>query len=143
MDRPEPSSRDALLRMQRQRRRDTAPELLLRRQLHRLGLRYRVDRSVLSGLRRRADVVFGPAKVVVFVDGCFWHACPQHATTPRANAQWWTEKLAGNVDRDRDTDRRLRDAGWAPVHIWEHEDMVEAAERVRAVVLARRRTAST
>jgi DNA mismatch endonuclease, patch repair protein len=140
---PPASSPDALRRMQRQRRRDTHPELALRRELHRLGLRYRVDRRVLPGLRRRIDVVFGTAKVAVFVDGCFWHSCPRHATLPRANAEWWTDKLARNVERDRDSDRRLADAGWLPVHVWEHQDMVEAARRIRDVVLVRRPRGST
>jgi DNA mismatch endonuclease, patch repair protein len=135
---PAASSPDALRRMQRQRRRDTCPELALRRELHRLGLRYRVERRVLPGLRRRVDVVLGTTKVAVFVDGCFWHGCPEHATLPRANAAWWADKLARNVERDRDTDHRLADAGWLPVHVWEHEDMVEAAVRIRDVVLVRR-----
>ena len=138
MDRPVASSTEALRRMRRQRRRDTAPELLLRRELHRLGLRYRVNRTVLPGVRRRADVVFARARVAVFVDGCFWHSCPQHRTAPRANAQWWTDKLAANVTRDRDTDRRLVGAGWTAVHVWEHENMADAAARVRGIVFARR-----
>lgn len=138
MNTPAASSAQALTRMRRQRRRDTAPELMLRRELHRLGLRYRVDRNVLPGVRRRADAVFAPAKVAVFVDGCFWHMCPQHRTTPRANAGWWVEKLAANVARDRDTDRRLSDLGWTAIHVWEHEDMVVTAIRIRALVLQRR-----
>ena len=99
-------------RMQVQRTRDTAPELALRRLLHAAGLRYRVDRPPLPGLRRRADLVFGPARVAVYVDGCFWHGCPQHGTRPKANTDWWDAKLAGNRARDADTDRRLTDAGW-------------------------------
>lgn len=124
--------------MQRQRRRDTAPELALRRALHRRGLRYRVDRPVVRGVRRRADVVFGPAKVAVFVDGCFWHCCPMHATYPASNAQWWAEKLAGNVARDRATDLALTAAGWLVVRVWEHEDAETAARRITDVVRARR-----
>jgi DNA mismatch endonuclease, patch repair protein len=121
--------------MQRQRRRDTGPEMLLRRELHRLGLRYRVDRKVLPGVRRRADVVFGPGRVAVFVDGCFWHRCPEHGTAPCANAEWWMDKLAANVARDRDTDRRLVQAGWRPVRVWEHEDMAAAALNIRQALL--------
>lgn len=124
--------------MQRQRRRDTAPELALRRALHRRGLRYRVDRPVVRGVRRRADVVFGPAKVAVFVDGCFWHCCPVHATYPASNAQWWAEKLAGNVARDRATDLALTAAGWLVVRVWEHEDAETAARHITDVVRARR-----
>jgi DNA mismatch endonuclease, patch repair protein len=130
MNRPPASSDDALRRMQRQRRRDTRPELALRRELHRLGLRYRVDRQVLPGVRSRADLVFTRAKVAVFVDGCFWHCCPVHGTRPKANAAWWEEKLSGTVRRDRDTDAALAAAGWRVVRIWEHEPAPVAAGRV-------------
>lgn len=135
MSGPAASSIDVLRRMQAQRRRDTVPELALRSQLHRKGLRFRVDRVVLPGIRRRADVVFARARVAVFVDGCFWHACPQHATRPRANADWWAEKLAANERRDRDTDQRLDAAGWRVVRVWEHEDMAAAAEQIRALLV--------
>ncbi|MDH6289179.1 very short patch repair endonuclease [Rhodococcus opacus] len=118
-------------RMRAQRRRDTAPELALRRELHRRGVRYYVDRAPMKGVRRRADLVFPRRKVAVYVDGCFWHSCPQHATFPKNNAQWWAEKLAGNVTRDRDTDTRLTDAGWTVVRVWEHENPVVAANRVQ------------
>ena len=124
--------------MQAQRARDTAPELAVRRLLHAAGLRYRVDRPPLPGLRRRADVVFGPARVAVFMDGCFWHSCPQHGTQPAANAQWWRSKLEANRQRDADTDRRLAEAGWAVLRAWEHENPHDVAERVRALVAARR-----
>jgi DNA mismatch endonuclease (patch repair protein) len=117
--------------MRAQRRRDTAPELALRRELHRRGVRYYVDRAPMKGVRRRADLVFPRRKVAVYVDGCFWHSCPQHATFPKNNAQWWAEKLAGNVTRDRDTDTRLTDAGWTVVRVWEHENPVVAANRVQ------------
>jgi DNA mismatch endonuclease (patch repair protein) len=117
-------------RLSKQRRRDTKPEVALRRELHRRGLRYFVDRAPLKGLRRRADVVFPRRKLAVYVDGCFWHSCPIHATHPRNNAQWWADKLAGNVARDRDTDARLEAEGWTVVRVWEHEDPVDAAEKV-------------
>ena len=117
-------------RLSKQRRRDTKPEVALRRELHRRGLRYFVDRAPLKGMRRRADLVFPRRKVAVYVDGCFWHSCPIHATKPRNNAQWWADKLAANVARDRDTDRRLIDEGWRVVRIWEHEDPTVAADRV-------------
>lgn len=129
-------------KMQAQRMRDTAPELALRRALHAAGLRYRVDRAPLPGLRRRADLVFGPARVAVFVDGCFWHSCPQHGNAPRANRAWWAAKLARNRIRDADTDARLRTAGWLPLRVWEHEDPCAAAETVQIAVLERRRIAS-
>ncbi|MQY26870.1 very short patch repair endonuclease [Nocardia aurantia] len=124
-------------RMSRQKRVGTAPEIALRRELHRRGCRFFVDRAPLTGLRRRADLVFPRRRVAVYVDGCFWHSCPQHATSPRNNAQWWAEKLAGNVTRDRDTDARLIAAGWQVVRIWEHEDAVTAADRVLAALADR------
>jgi DNA mismatch endonuclease, patch repair protein len=124
--------------MARTGRRDTKPEITLRRLLHDRGLRYRVDRAVLAGVRRRGDVVFGPTKVIVFVDGCFWHGCPDHATWPTHNAEFWREKIETNRLRDRDTDERLADAGWEVVRIWEHEDMPAAADRLEKIVRDRR-----
>jgi DNA mismatch endonuclease (patch repair protein) len=120
--------------MERQGRRDTKPEMDLRRALWRKGLRYRVDGSPLKGMRRRADVVFGPAKVAVYVDGCFWHSCPEHATIPKNNRDWWIDKLEANVRRDRDTDRQLEKAGWLVIRVWEHDDASEAARRVETAV---------
>ncbi|EOM74595.1 DNA mismatch endonuclease Vsr [Rhodococcus rhodnii] len=122
------------LRLSRQKRRDTAAELAVRRELHRRGRRYFVDRAPVRGVRRRADLVFPRRKVAVYVDGCFWHRCPQHATAPKNNAQWWADKLAANVARDRDTDARLREAGWTVVRVWEHEAPGEAADRVDAAL---------
>jgi DNA mismatch endonuclease (patch repair protein) len=116
--------------MQRQRRRDTKPELAVRRAVHALGLRYRVDIAPIPG-RRRADMVFTKARVAVYIDGCFWHGCPDHATEPKANRDWWRQKLDRNRERDADTDRLLVAAGWLPVRIWEHE-MPEAAARTIA-----------
>lgn len=138
MPAPAASSPDALRRMKTQARRDTKPEMTLRRELYRLGLRYRVDRAVIPGVRRRADVVFTRARVVVFVDGCFWHGCPMHGTQPKANAEWWRSKLEANVARDRDTDERLRAAGWRVVRIWEHEDMRAAALTVHQLIASHR-----
>jgi DNA mismatch endonuclease, patch repair protein len=124
--------------MQRQKRFATRPELDLRRLVHAQGLRYRVDAPLpIPGRRRRADLLFSRAKVAVFVDGCYWHACPIHGTKPRANAAWWAEKLARNVERDRDTDRRLERLGWTTLRFWEHEDPAVAAARVSEVVRAR------
>jgi len=120
--------------MRSQRRRDTKPELALRRELHRLGLRYRLDRQVVPGVRRRADVVFVGARVAVFVDGCFWHCCPVHGTRPKANDEWWAAKLERNVMRDRDTDQRLASAAWSVVRLWEHGDMRRAAEHINALL---------
>jgi DNA mismatch endonuclease (patch repair protein) len=126
--------------MQSTRRRDTKAELLVRSAVHRRGLRYRIDRSPLPGMRRRADLVFPSSRVAVFVDGCFWHGCPEHGTMPKNNRAWWEEKLAGNQRRDRDTDIRLQEAGWTVVRAWEHEDPEDVAQRVvRAVRSAVRR----
>ncbi|MGW5308434.1 very short patch repair endonuclease [Nocardia thailandica] len=126
-------------RMSRQRRTGTDPEMALRRELHRRGLRYFVDRAPLRGQRRRADVVFPRARVAVYVDGCFWHRCPEHATHPKNNARWWADKLAGNVARDRATDLALAEAGWRVIRVWEHEDPVAAADVVQSAVAAARR----
>ena len=120
--------------MERQPRRDTRPELALRRALHARGLRYRLDVAIVPGTRRRVDIAFPNAKVAIFVDGCFWHRCPSHGTSPSSNADWWAAKLDGNVARDRDTDVRLGSAGWTVFRVWEHEGMVAAAERVAATV---------
>jgi DNA mismatch endonuclease (patch repair protein) len=122
--------------MQRQRRRDTAPEVAIRSLLHERGFRFRVDHP-LPGLRRRADIAFPRLRVAVMVDGCFWHGCPEHATWPKENATWWREKIENNIARDRDTDMKLKANGWLPVRIWEHEDPVVAAERVISVLADR------
>lgn len=121
-------------RMSKQRRRDTAPELQLRRALHRMGLRYRVNLPLPGMPRRRADVTFTRARVAVFVDGCFWHRCPVHATDPANNGSWWARKLQSNVERDRETDQRLHEQGWTVIRFWEHEDMDNAAVTVAGVV---------
>ena len=123
--------------MQSNKSRDTKPEKALRSAVHALGLRYRVSAKPLAGLRRTADMVFPTAKVAVFLDGCFWHGCPQHHTVASANAKFWADKVEGNRTRDRDTDERLAQAGWVSVRVWEHEDPVEAADRVREIVRAR------
>lgn len=102
----------------------------LRRKLHARGLRYRVDVKVLTNSKRRADVVFARARVVVLVHGCFWHSCPLHATTPKANAEWWQAKLSRNRTRDAETRRLLEEHGWRVLEVWEHEDASDAADRV-------------
>jgi DNA mismatch endonuclease (patch repair protein) len=122
--------------MQGNRRRDTKPEMAVRRAVHALGLRYRVDTRPLPDLNRRADLVFTRAKVAVFVDGCYWHGCPEHGTTAKTNATYWGPKIRRNRDRDGETDHLLVEAGWVSMRIWEHEDALEAAERIASVVRA-------
>src|SRR5262249_31998252 len=109
---PPVSSPNALRRMQSVRQRDTAPELAARSPLHRRGLRFYGDRAPLPSLRRRADIVFPRRRVAVYIDGCFWHGCPEHGTWPKTNAEWWRTKIETNRARDRDTDRQLKEAGW-------------------------------
>lgn len=119
------------------RRRDTNAELALRRHLHALGLRYRVDYRVLPGSRRRVDVAFPGSKVAVFIDGCFWHQCPEHGTRPAKNSVWWEQKLKANVERDRATDFELGAAGWRVLRFWEHEDPGSCALRVLEILTSR------
>lgn len=139
---PTASSAEARRRMQAVRQRDTASERELRSALHRLGLRYRLQRILLPGSRRRADFVFIAARVAVFVDGCFWHSCPIHGTTPKANRKWWMAKLDANQRRDRDTNEALSRIGWIVIRIWEHENVDEAAARIASVVATATRTSS-
>ncbi|MEU8003160.1 very short patch repair endonuclease [Catellatospora sp. NPDC049111] len=121
-------------RMSRQRSRNTAVEVILRRELHRAGLRFRIHQRPLPGVRREADVIFTRARVAVFVDGCFWHGCPEHATWPKNNEEFWRTKIEGNRTRDADTDSKLAAAGWLSVRVWEHEQVADAAARVAATV---------
>ncbi|MFB7279921.1 very short patch repair endonuclease [Streptomyces hydrogenans] len=124
--------------MQAIRSRDTKPEQLVRRLLHAQGLRYRVATRPLPGLRRTADIVFRPVKVAVFIDGCYWHGCPEHYVAPRTNPGYWSGKVAGNMARDGDTDQRLQEAGWTVLRFWEHEPPEECASRIAAEVEKRR-----
>ncbi|MCP9996077.1 very short patch repair endonuclease [Streptomyces werraensis] len=123
--------------MQGNRSRDTHPELALRRAAHRLGLRYRVSTRPLPELRRTADMVFTRARVAVFVDGCFWHGCPAHYIHSKSNVTYWAEKISRNKERDEETNRRLREAGWVVIRIWEHEDPETAARQLKETVAGR------
>jgi DNA mismatch endonuclease (patch repair protein) len=114
--------------------RDTAPELALRSALHKRGLRFHVDKELIPGTTRRADIVLRPSGTVVFVDGCFWHGCPLHHEPPRRNARFWRAKIEQIQEHDADTDTRLRALGWRVVHVWEHEDPAVAADAIRAMV---------
>ncbi|MCY3786885.1 MAG: very short patch repair endonuclease [bacterium] len=120
------------------RSRDTKPELHVRSAVHRRGLRFRVSVRPIAELPRTADMVFRPAKVAVFIDGCFWHGCPEHYVEPRTNADYWSAKIARNKGRDSDTDQRLRDAGWTVLRYWEHEPIEEVAEDIISTVNASR-----
>ncbi|WP_266346595.1 very short patch repair endonuclease [Mycobacteroides abscessus] len=126
------------LRMSRQRSRDTEAELSLRRLLHASGLRYRVHAALPGMPRRRADILFPRQKIAVFVDGCFWHGCPDHKTFPKNNAAWWANKLARNIARDHETDTYLANLGWRVLRIWEHDNPEHAAGLVEAAVRAGR-----
>ncbi|WP_407320115.1 very short patch repair endonuclease [Isoptericola halotolerans] len=120
--------------MQANRGRDTGPELAVRRAVHALGLRYRVDARPLADLNRRADLVFGRAHVAVFVDGCYWHGCPVHHTVARTNESYWAKKVETNRRRDLDTNARLRAAGWTVARFWEHEEPAEVAGEISRLV---------
>lgn len=129
-----PSSPGVSARMSRQASKDTNAELVVRRLLHAAGLRYRVEYPVPGMARRRIDVAFTRAKVAVLIDGCFWHGCPEHATQPKANAEWWRQKLDRNMARDRETTEHLTARGWTVLRFWEHEAPEEVVVRVKAAV---------
>lgn len=124
--------------MQANRSRDTRPELALRSRVHELGLRYRVAARPLPSIRRTADLVFTRARVAVFMDGCFWHGCPDHHRPSQRNEEFWRAKIARNRERDAETDKLLEDAGWTVVRIWEHEEPEVAALKVHETVSIRR-----
>ena len=123
--------------MSRLGRRDGVAEMRLRSLLHAGGLRFRVDHSIAGLPRRRADIVFVRARVAVFVDGCFWHGCPEHCVQPKANAGWWKEKIEANRRRDAETNALLARDGWEVIRIWEHEDPETVAAGIREAVLTR------
>lgn len=134
---PAPKDEHVRRRMETQKRLSTSPELKLRQELHRRGLRYRVGLKVPGLSRRTIDIAFTRAKVAVFVDGCFWHRCPEHYVPVKNNAGWWEAKLKANVARDLDTTRTLQTLGWRVVRVWEHTPTDEAADQVTAVVADR------
>jgi len=126
--------------MRANRKRDTGPELAVRRALYGMGFRYRVSArpSVMAGHIGRADMLFAAARVAVYVDGCWWHACPEHFKPARTNAQYWGPKIEGNRARDLAVDSALAAAGWLSVRVWEHEDPSTAADRVAQALRERR-----
>lgn len=126
--------------MQANRSRDTAPELAVRRLVHARGLRYRVAARPEPALRRTADLVFTAARIAVFIDGCFWHGCPDHRTHPRTNDVYWATKIEGNIARDVDTTAQLQAAGWTVLRFWQHESPHDVADAVEEAVRAARRS---
>ena len=128
--RPLPSSPEASRRMAATRGTNNRADRLLRAALHRQGLRFRIQQQLIPGSKRTVDIVFPRARLAVFVDGCFWHDCPAHGSRPKSNAEWWERKIRQNVERDQDTNERLRALGWRVLRVWEHEDPVKAADRV-------------
>src|SRR5580658_4658242 len=135
---PLPSSAGRSANMKANRRVDTKPELALRRALHGRGYRYRKDYrlDLADGVRVRPDIVFTARRVAVFVDGCFWHCCPDHGSKPAPNTWYWEPKLRRNVERDRTADAALGQAGWIVVRLWEHESLDAAVDAVVAVLSA-------
>jgi len=136
---PIPSSEAALKRMQAAKPRDTAPEKALRSALYKKGLRFRVDVKPVKELNRRADIVFRSAKVAVFVDGCFWHGCPIHGTQAKANATFWRNKITQNQKRDANTTKRLREADWKVIRVWEHENVEKASQKLNNTIRKRKK----
>ncbi|WP_316044127.1 very short patch repair endonuclease [Micrococcus luteus] len=118
--------------------RDTKPEVAVRRRVHAAGLRYRVNAKPEKDLRRTADLLFRPAAVAVFIDGCFWHGCPEHYIAPKANGGFWADKVARNKERDAETTALLAERGWEVLRFWEHEEPAEVAANVIDVVRRRR-----
>ena len=133
-----PSSPEVSRRMAKVANRNTAAEMAVRRELHRRGFRYRVAQPITGMGRTRPDIVFTRERIAIFIDGCFWHRCPEHATFPQANALWWAEKLELNQARDQKTDFQLRELGWEVVRVWEHVPADEAADLIQQVVMRRR-----
>jgi DNA mismatch endonuclease (patch repair protein) len=132
---PTPTSRGASAVGRGNRGRDTAPEMAVRQALHRQGLRYRVGlRLSLPAGAVRPDIVFIRQRVAVFIDGCFWHGCPQHGTRPRSNRRYWDAKLARNRARDKRDTARLEAAGWRVLRVWEHVDAEVAGAMVKRVL---------
>ena len=124
--------------MQGNRSSDTTPERAVRSALHRRGVRFRKNARPVAALRCSADVVFSRSRVAVFIDGCYWHGCPIHGTSPSTNAAYWRAKLDANVARDRRNDSELAALGWTVLRFWEHEDPESVADQIAAAVVSHR-----
>ncbi|MCO5300199.1 MAG: very short patch repair endonuclease [Candidatus Nanopelagicales bacterium] len=123
--------------MQAIRARDTRPELAIRRELHRRGLRYRVNVSVPGMPRRTIDVAWKGRRVAVFIDGCYWHGCREHSSAPKVNSDYWGPKIENNRRRDRETGQFLQERGWVVLRLWEHESVKEVADAIELCVRSR------
>lgn len=123
-------------RMEALRRKDTDPELAIQSELVRMGVRFQTDTRP-DTVRSRADLVVVDARLAIYIDGCYWHACPDHGTVPKRNTAWWVAKLEANQQRDLRVTAQLEAAGWAVLRIWEHEDVAMAADRIRSAAVSR------
>ncbi|CAM5327303.1 very short patch repair endonuclease [Streptomyces coeruleorubidus] len=125
-------------RMSRIRGRDTTPEMAVRRELHRRGLRYRVNFKPVSNLKRTVDIAFTRQRVAVLIDGCFWHGCPEHFRPAKGDRKdFWAAKIAENQGRDQDSTRAFALAGWTVLRFWEHDDPVKVADKIEDEVIKR------
>jgi DNA mismatch endonuclease, patch repair protein len=116
--------------MQSNRPRNTLPEITLRSALHRSGLRFRKHVRPLPGLRCEVDIAFPKQKLAVFVDGCWWHSCPQHGMIPKTNVDFWTQKLQRTQERDLKNTLALEDSGWSVLRVWEHLGPEDAVNEI-------------
>lgn len=119
--------------MKRVKGKDSASECALRSALHATGLRFRLHRRVEGVI---ADIAFPKPRVLVFVDGCFWHGCPRHATHPKTNKEYWLPKLAENKKRDKRQSARLRRRGWKVFRVWEHDCLPPRKDTITRIAAA-------
>jgi DNA mismatch endonuclease, patch repair protein len=134
---PHPTSAAATAVMRANPRANTRPELRVRSALHALGYRFRKNLAVeAAGLRIRPDIVFPRRQVAVFIDGCFWHSCPDHGNVPTANSHYWRPKLERNIARDQLVNEALRAAGWRVIRVWEHAPVDDVVSKITAALKA-------
>lgn len=135
---PWASSETVRKTMQGNRGRDTKAELAVRRLVHARGLRYRVNARPEQDLRRTADLLFTRVRVAVFIDGCYWHGCPDHFSMPATNLDYWRSKIGRNRLRDVETTALLEGRGWTVLRFWEHEEPALVANSIIETVRSRR-----